>query len=175
MKTSHSFLLLVALAAICARDTVHAAERPIPNPNIDFAGYARAVQETKDTRAAHRVTESRFMAMAADPGTVILDARSADKYKLRHIKGAVNLPFTDFTEESLAKVIPTKTTRVLIYCNNNFNGDRVAFGRKERAASLNISTFVNLVIYGYENVWELGPLLDVKTTELPFEGNAVDR
>jgi len=46
----------------------------------------------------------------------------------------------------------------------------VSFPSKAPGASLNISTFVNLTTYGYTNVYELGPLVDVKTTKLPFEG-----
>ena len=45
------------------------------------------------------------------------------------------------------------------------------FGRKEApAASLNIHTLNVLYAYGYENVYELGPLLDVRKTRIPFEG-----
>ena len=113
------------------------------------------------------------MTLAAEAGTVILDARSADKFVLRHIKGAVSLPFTDFTEASLAKVIPRKDTRVLIYCNNNFVGAPVSLASKAAPASLNISTYIALATYGYTNVYELAPLLDVKTTKLPFEGSEV--
>jgi len=43
------------------------------------------------------------------------------------------------------------------------------------AASLNISTYVNLATYGYTNVYELGPLTNVKTSKLPFEGEEVSR
>jgi rhodanese-related sulfurtransferase len=104
---------------------------------------------------------------------VVLDARSADKFALRHIKGAVNLPFTDFTVESLAKVIPAKTTKVLIYCNNNFTGAPAAFAEKGAPMALNISTFVSLTGYEYTNVYELGPLRDVKKTKIIFEGTEV--
>lgn len=86
----------------------------------------------------------------------------------------MNLPFTEFTVENLAKVIPTKDTRVLIYCNNNFDGDRRAFADKSPAAALNLSTFSNLVIYGYTNVYELGPAIDVNKARVPFEGTAVE-
>ena len=34
------------------------------------------------------------------------------------------------------------------------------------SASLNLSTFVSLYTYGYRNIYELGPLLDAKTTRL---------
>ena len=113
--------------------------------------------------------------MAAEPGTLILDARSESKFKLRHIKGALNLPFTEFTETTLAKAIPAKNTRVLIYCNNNFLGSPVAFAGKVAAASLNISTYVTLTSYGYTNIYELGPLIDIKSTKLPFQGEEVSQ
>jgi rhodanese-related sulfurtransferase len=152
------------------RPQLAAVARPIPNELIDFPKYLRIAREVEPVREKHRLTEEQFAAMAAEPGTIVLDARSADKFRLRHIKGAVSLPFTDFTEDSLAKAIPTKTTRVLIYCNNNFRGAPVSLAGKRAEASLNISTYVALATYGYTNVYELGPLLDVKTTTLPFEG-----
>jgi len=46
---------------------------------------------------------------------------------------------------------------------------------KTAAASLNVSTFVALHSYGYTNVYELGPLLDVKTTVLPLSGTDTER
>lgn len=147
----------------------------IPNNKIDYPGFVDIAMRTESVRDQRRLTEEQFAAQAAEPGVIVLDARSADKYALRHIKGAVSLPFTDFTAESLAKVIPKKDTKVLIYCNNNFEGDRVAFAAKSAAASLNISTYIALATYGYTNVYELGPLVDVKTTTLKFEGSSAVR
>jgi hypothetical protein len=49
----------------------------------------------------------------------------------------------------------------------------VAFADKRAPASLNISTYIALATYGYTNVYELGPLLDVRTTTLPFAGTEV--
>lgn len=172
--------LPILLATIAALTPLHAAEqsakqsaassRGIPNELIDYPQYLRIAREVQPIREKHRLTEEQFAAMAAEPGTIVLDARSADKFKLRHIKGSVSLPFTDFTADSLAKAIPAKTTRILIYCNNNFRGAPVSLTSKAAPASLNISTFVALATYGYSNVYELGPLLDVRTTKLAFEG-----
>jgi phage shock protein E len=167
MKIIHTAVLL-ATSFIAS-----GVEPAIPNKKIDFVTHLRAAHDTQRLRESRRLTEELFLAYAADPKTVVLDARSARMFQLRHIKGAINLPFTEFTEESLSKVIPTKDTRVLIYCNNNFNGDKRAFADKRAPASLNISTFINLTIYGYTNVFELGPLLDVQNTTLPFEGTSV--
>lgn len=161
----------LVLATLLGSLPVRADAPPtIPNPKIDYQTYLRRAAETEALRASRRVTEAEFARLAAEPGTVVLDARSADKYRLRHIRGAVSLPFTDFTASELARVIPSKTSRVLIYCNNNFEGDERAFATKAAPASLNISTFVSLVIYGYRNVYELGPMIDVEHTTLVLEG-----
>lgn len=149
-----------------------AADR-MPNSLIDYAAFQKIAVHVEPIREKRRVTEAQFAVMAAEPDTVVLDARSADKYALRHIRGAINVPFTDFAAEALAKAIPTKTTRVLIYCNNNFRGDPRAMVSKMAPASLNISTYIALATYGYTHVYELGPLLDVTTTSLTFEGTGL--
>ena len=144
-----------------------------PNPNIDYPGFVKISTDLDPVRAEHRVSEEKFIAMAAEPGTVILDARSKDKYDNIHIKGAVHLAFTDFTDEALQKVIPEKTTRILIYCNNNFKNEPANFPSKALRVALNIQTFINLHAYGYKNIYELAPLLDVKTTKILFEGSTI--
>lgn len=143
------------------------------NPAIDYAGFQKLTSEIHSIREARRIPEEEFLRMAAEEGTVILDTRSKAKYDMKHIKGAIHLNFSDFTDQSLAKLIPDKTTRILIYCNNNFDGDPVAFQGKRMPLALNIPTFINLYGYGYENIYELKPYLDLKTTKIPFEGTSV--
>jgi hypothetical protein len=143
------------------------------NARIDFAGFQEMTRTVAELREARRLSEEDFIRMAAEPGTVILDARSRDMYELRHIKGALHLSFTDFTQEALEKLIPDKSTRILIYCNNNFDGDPRAFAMKSAALALNLPTFINLYGYGYRNVYELRPYLDVATTKIPFEGKGI--
>ena len=94
---------------------VAASAADIPNPLIDYAGFEKQVSIVGALRAMHRLSESEFIEMARDPDTVVLDARSAEKFALLHIKGARNLSLPDVTEVELARVIPSKTTRVLIY------------------------------------------------------------
>jgi phage shock protein E len=165
MKTLIALLVVVSSAA--------AAEQ-IPNPLIDYPGFKTIVSDSAIERESRRLTEERFMEAMSAKDVIILDARSPAKYALRHIKGAINLPFTDFTAETLAQVIPSKTTTVLIYCNNNFEGSESAFPAKAPAASLNLSTYTSLRAYGYTNIFELGPLLDVRKTAIPFEGAEVN-
>jgi hypothetical protein len=168
MKASNILCILCCLLSQSAP-----AQTPIPNRLIDYSAFQQNVREVQAIRAARRLTEVDFLQAMSEPGIVLLDARSVAKYQLRHIKGAVNLTLPDFTAEELARVIPSKGTKVLIYCNNNFEGSRAAFPSKAPAASLNLSTFVTLTTYGYTNVYELGPLLNVKSSQLPFEGNEV--
>jgi len=149
--------------------------RAVGNPQIDFPGFLDLANAAAAVREPRRLTEVEFAAAIGQPGTVLLDARSADKYRARHIAGAVSLPFTDFTAAALANVIPTGHTRVLIYCNNNFGGDERAFASKAPRASLNISTYIALATYGYTNVWELGPKLDVQATRLRWAGTDTGR
>ena len=151
------------------------AEEPIPNRLIDYAQFQRIVADSALVRENHRLTENEFRAAMDNPDVIVLDARSAAMYQLRHVRGAVNLPFTDFTAETLAQAIPRKDAKVIIYCNNNFLGSPQAFATKAPAASLNLSTYTSLVAYGYTNVYELGPLLDVGRTQIPFEGSEVAR
>lgn len=149
------------------------ASDQIPNRLIDYQEFQKIVVASAAQRESHRLTEEQFVKAMADRTAVLLDARSASKYELRHIRGAINLPFTEFTAESLAKVIPTKGTKILIYCNNNFEGSPVSFASKAPSASLNLSTYTSLRSYGYTNIFELGPLLNVRTTSIPFEGTEV--
>ena len=150
-------------------------ETQIPNRLIDYSAFLKNAQQVTALRESRRLTEDQFLHAMSEPGTVLLDARSPAKFKLQHLRGAVNLSLPDFTAAELAKIIPSRDTKILIYCNNNFLGSDQAFPSKAPAASLNISTYVNLAIYGYTNVYELGPLINVKASKLPFEGDEVSK
>ena len=107
--------------------------------------------------------------MSREPGSVILDARSREKYDQLHVKGAINLSFPDIAVETLRSAIPHTGTRILIYCNNNFANAEGLFPAKLASASLNLSTYIALYNYGYRNVYELGPLIDIRSSQLEFE------
>jgi rhodanese-related sulfurtransferase len=159
---------LLLLPAGSAQDR----KAPVVNPAIDMGGYLRVSREAAQHRATRLLSEDEFLRMSAEPGTVILDARGRDKFELSHIKGAVNLNFSDISVESLKRTIPDKSTRILIYCNNNFRNAEQAFASKLPTASLNLSTYIALYNYGYRNVYELGPRFDPKHTRLPLVGTA---
>lgn len=154
-----SLLLLISAAA-------HADT--LVNPAIDMPGYLRVAAQAAGHRESRRVSEEEFIRMSQEPGTVVLDVRSSEKFAQLHVKGAINLSFPDITIESLARTIPDKRTRILIYCNNNFKNAGAAMEGKIARASLNISTYVSLFSYGYENVYELAPLLDINGSKIEF-------
>jgi hypothetical protein len=132
--------------------------------------------------------------MSTEPGVIVLDSRSDFRFDRIHLKGARHLSFTDFTQDNLSKVIPSFDTKILIYCNNNFEGNQTDFASKialpnnSRAdaltlqlnaqskpimMALNIPTYINLYGYGYQNVYELNELVDVKDPRIEFEGSII--
>jgi len=165
----------MVLAGLLAVFAARGETNNIPNRLIDYDTFLAHASKVGRLRAEHRVTEDRFLEMATQPGTIVFDARSDDKYQKLHIKGARHLSFPEITDIELAKIFPTKSTRILIYCNTNFLNAPESFATKAPSASLNIHTFNTLVSYGYTNVYELGPLLDVRNTKIPFEGTQVNQ
>ena len=131
-------------------------------------GYLQVSREAAEHRESRLVSEQEFMRMSREPGTVVLDARSREKFDELHVQGALSLPFPDIAIESLRAAIPDKGTRILIYCNNNFANAEGPFPAKIPRASLNLSTYIALYSYGYRNVYELEPLIDLKASKLPF-------
>jgi hypothetical protein len=152
--------------------TPPAAQAPVPpNPNIDMNGFLKVSQEAAKHRESRRLSEDDFLKMSKEEGVIVLDARSKAMYDLLHVKGAINLPFPDIAIDSVKKTLPDKDAKILIYCNNNFIGNELAFASKAPVASLNISTYISLYSYGYKNVYELGPRLNPAKSKLTFVSN----
>jgi hypothetical protein len=169
-------LFLLTLTILCLLPLANAQKKgSIKNPAIDMEGYLRVSGEAAKHRAERRLTEDDFIRMSREPGAVILDARSKQKFDQLHIKGAINLSFPDIAVESLKQTFPDKNARILIYCNNNFQGADEPFPSKAAIASLNLSTYIALYSYGYMNVYELGPLIDVKKSKLELVATAMDK
>jgi hypothetical protein len=172
MKTA---LLLVAglgFAGLVAAS----APAPVFYPGFDMEGYLRVAAQAARHRESRRLSEAQFIEMSREPGTLVLDARSAESYARLHVRGAVNLSFPDIALASLAERIPDKSTRILIYCNNNFPptpsaGRADPFPSKLPSASLNLATFVALYNYEYRNVYELGPVIDPAQSRLEWAGD----
>lgn len=158
----------VAVAHSAPQSQQQMQQAPV-NPAIDVVGFLRVSQRAALHRETRRVSEEEFARMSREPGTIVLDARSREKYDELHVRNAVNLSFPDIAIASLKTAIPDKKTRILIYCNNNFRNAEGPFPSKLPSASLNISTYIALYNYGYRNVYELRDTLELSASSLEFE------
>ncbi len=162
---------------------------------VSFDDFKGLVAQVEEHRASRLVDLDTFLKMSKEEGVIILDSRSAFRFDRIHVKGAKHLAFTDFTQDNLSKVIPNFETKILIYCNNNFDGNQIDFaskfamprpkGAKSPATqfadqtkpimlALNIPTYINLYGYGYRNVYELNELVNVNDPRIAFEGTIVE-
>ncbi len=149
-----SLVLIIGLSWLAAASPAGAREpRPVApgaNPLIDYSGYVALTKKVGPYRAKRLLGLAEFRRRAAADGALLLDARSAEAFRRGHIDGAVNLPFSDFTADSLAQAIgPDRDRPIYIYCNNNFRNNVAPVVTKSIQLALNIQTFVNLVGYGY--------------------------
>jgi rhodanese-related sulfurtransferase len=184
------FVLLLLANAAQAQSTNY------PKAKVSFEDFKGLVAEVEAHRATRLIDLNTFLKMSQEPGVIILDSRSTFRYERLHVKGAKHLSFTDFTQDNLKQVIPSFDTKILIYCNNNFDGNQVDFASKValprpqpgRAAAsqlaaqarpvmmaLNIPTYINLYGYGYRNVYELNELVNVNDRRIAFEGTVVEQ
>lgn len=161
-----------------------ASQAQTPASKVDFDAFEKLTQEVKEYRKDRLVSLDEFLKLSKETDVLILDTRSEAMYKAKHVKGAIHLNFSDFTQANLARVIPSTSTKILIYCNNNFDNDQINFAtkaampvrfkdQKALTLALNIPTFINLYGYGYKNVYELSELVSVFDTRIQFEGTSV--
>ena len=152
---------------------------PYPSALVSLDDFSDLMGELADVREDRLLNLHAFLTAAKEPNTIILDARSRQLYQQRHLRGAINMPYTEFSQGALASVIPSPDTRVLIYCNNNFDGDTRNFTSKtmlppvnssstqsSRMLALNVPTHLTLRGYGYTDVYELDELVSVYDTRL---------
>ncbi len=167
-----------------------------PKARVSYEDFKELVAQVEPHRSERILSLDQFLQMSKQPNVIVLDTRSAFRYERIHIQGAKHLSFTDFTQANLAGVIPTPETTVLIYCNNNFDGNQIDFASKSAPArpssnrglasqvasqdkpiqlALNVPTYINLYGYGYQNVYELGELVKVTDPRIQFEGTMVGK
>lgn len=189
------FLILTAIAFFTF--TCNSQEGTIfPDESyVDFDRFLELANEVRDHREERMISMQEFNEMAAEENTIILDTRSKAMYDSKHIKGAIHLCFSDFTQTNLARLIPDTNTRVLIYCNNNILDDELYFPTKSLSPvemeimhlkslpngpkefpltmALNVPTYINLYGYGYKNVYELADLVSTTYSDIKFEGESI--
>lgn len=165
--------------------------------HVDFDYFEAVTAEAKLHRSSRLVNYKTFLEYSNQPNTIILDTRSKMRYDKMHIKGAIHINFSDFTQTYLDEIIPDKNTRILIYCNNNFeqdtpliienfatkavyptsfqsmNSGQINSDQTAKTLALNIPTYINLFGYGYQNVYELNELVSSNRLNLELEGTDV--
>lgn len=137
---------------------------------VDVDGFEKVTAEALKHRESRLIPLDKFLEYAKDPNTIVLDTRSESAYRAKHLKGAIHINFSEFTEDKLAKIIGSKNTRILIYCNNNIKGDQINFATKKAPLALNIPTYINLYGYGYKNIFELSSLIRIDDKRWEFVG-----
>lgn len=189
MKALLISILLSVSGVAAAQDTNY------PKAKVSFEDFKGLVAEVEAHRAQRLIDLDTFLKYSQEPGTMILDSRSDVRFNRIHVAGAKHLAFTDYTQDNLKQVIPSFETKILIYCNNNFEGNPTDFATKiagprppsnNRAVAkqiasqekpimmaLNIPTYINLYGYGYRNVYELNELVKVNDPRIVFEGTVV--
>jgi phage shock protein E len=81
--------------------------------------------------------------LASDKGIVLLDVRTEEEFLAGHIANAILLPYDEINAVSAAKAIPTKASKVIVYC------------RSGRRSAIAVEALKGL---GYEKLWDLGGL-----------------
>lgn len=85
--------------------------------------------------------------MSTSENYLILDVRTPDEYKEKHIKNAINFPLDTISADTAKKVIQNRDQKLFIYCRT---------GRRSKIAS------EKLALLGYGNIVEFGGIGDWK-------------
>ncbi|WP_346880729.1 rhodanese-like domain-containing protein [uncultured Algibacter sp.] len=183
MKTILSlFIILLLINSNSNLETVN-----YPKAKVSYSDFENLVNEVKAHRKKRLINLNAFIEKSKGRNTIILDTRSKEMYDKKHLKGAVHLNFSDFTQANLNRIIPNIETSVLIYCNNNFHGDDIYFATKmvlpktidnstkPLTLALNIPTYINLYGYGYKNVYELSELITPFDRRIAYAGSTINQ
>lgn len=173
-----------------------------PKAIVSYNFFESLVNEVSVYRKNRLISLDAFLEKKEEKNCVILDTRSKEMYDKKHVKGAIHLNFSDFTQINLDRIMyqyAGRNTQILIYCNNNFadpikpNLQDPAFASKVsypsedmrseifnptlmsgNSLALNIPTFINLYGYGYRNIYELDELVYTNDPRIEFEGTDVE-
>lgn len=89
--------------------------------------------------------ENGLKMFSESENAVLLDVRRIDEYNAGHIPGSILLTNETITQKNAEKILPSKTAKIFVYCRS---------GRRSKEASKKLAS------YGYENVIEIGGILD---------------
>ena len=107
-----------------------------------FSGCA-----AKSEKASYRQvsTDEAINIMKEEKDYIILDVRTPEEYKSKHIPGAINIPNETIGTEEVPE-LPDKEQLIMIYCRS---GNR----SKQAADKLAAQGYTNIVEFGGINDW----------------------
>tara|TARA_B100000029_G_scaffold389027_1_gene385319 strand:+ start:181 stop:699 length:519 start_codon:yes stop_codon:yes gene_type:complete len=94
----------------------------------------------------HTLEMQEFIKAMQDPDVVILDLRSEEEYARGHVWGAKHLG-ADIKAEKLEALVPSKDTKILLYCSNSLMITRLV--------SLTDISLPLFKAHGYNNFYKL--------------------
>ena len=148
---------------------------PWPIPPSTSKATCRVSNEAAAYRETHRLSEDEFIRMSREPGTIVLDARSQQKYDELHVKGAVNLSFPDIAIESLQRAFPDKNARILDLLQQQLQQRQHARSPRRHRARRSTSRRTSRSMATVTGMsFELGPLIDVDAAKLEFQSGRND-
>jgi rhodanese-related sulfurtransferase len=110
--------------------------------------FAGKVDVPESLDGTTRVSAEELIELAGKlPNIVMIDARKSSDHEKGYIEGSIGLPDTETDAESLAKIIPSKQTPVLFYCNG------VKCGRSVKSANKALALGYK-EIYWFRGGWE---------------------
>ena len=107
-----------------------------------LAGCAAPTQEASGYRQISM--EEAIAIMEEESGYIILDVRTAEEFREKHIPGAVNIANEQIGNEQIPQ-LPDKDQLILVYCRS---------GRRSKLAAQDLADL------GYTNVKEFGGIID---------------
>lgn len=119
----------------------------------DDKKYFKNWDKIDEIRQERQIHYTKIPEILKKEDALILDVRSKEDYDCGHIKGAKNLSLTDITEKTLPQIVPSKQTKIIIYCEKTLWANR----RNIPATQISFPIIYEL---GYENVYEIEPVMD---------------
>lgn len=160
---------IVVLTFLALFANIAMAETVVEKKNNAEEGYFDDWEKIDKIRSERQIHYTKVPEILKKGDAIILDVRSKESYDCGHIKGAKNLSLTDITEKTLPKIVPSKQTKIIIYCEKTLSPP------VRRMAATKIA-FPIIYKLGYENIHEIEEVMyfDDKTLKdfesvLPFE------
>lgn len=88
-----------------------------------------------------------FLKLKEAGDVVVLDVRSRESFARRHLKGSLNAPLTDLTENNLPQLAPDREAPVVLVCDYSF--------QPVRMISMTMQAYPVLKASGYNNIYRL--------------------